>query len=150
MQLVNSEAPMKSIIQSFALSGTEARDCRNPFKAMTVRVLWQFCGIRPKCVGRRFGLRHGVSRHGCTLVPVVPFQYAAIRKLEQIRGIRLWSAIQCFWLFLAGNRVVRSQCSGGFRPGKSRKTRSRTSSTDINPRLTATARTWSFRLIAQA
>ena len=93
----------------------------------------------------------GLSRHGrtCPCCSISPHE--TLHQLKQTRGVDLWIAVQCFWFFLAGNRILRSQRSRRFPTGKSRKPRSQTSSTpNINPLLTATARTWPFWLIAPA
>jgi len=49
---------------------------------------------------------------------VVSFPHGVLRQLEQIRGAKLWTAVQCFWFFLTGDRIVRNQRSRGLRPGK--------------------------------
>lgn len=62
-----------------------------------------------------------VSRHDRALVPVVSFSHEAFCQLEQICGIKLRAVIQCLGIFLARNRIVRSQRSRRHCPGKSRR-----------------------------
>jgi len=75
---------------------------------------------------RQFGPSHPKCRsvsHIChvtvaLLPPVVPFPHGVLRQLEQIWSTKLWTAVQCFWFFLTGDRIVRNQRCRRLCPGK--------------------------------
>ena len=77
-------------------------------------VLMHFGPSRPKCRSAS-RLRYVTV---ALLSLVVSFPHEVLRQLEQIRGTKPRTAIQCFRIFLTGDRIIRDQRSRGLGPGE--------------------------------